>query len=178
MKRLKTVAVVAVVTLLAACTTVPDHLFASSPEILEQRQLQTRRYEGIGEEALVIACANVLQDLGFNLENSEVKLGVITANKQRDATNAGEVVAAVFLAMLGAYMPTSKDQTFRVSLIVRPASSNGKSANDSEFVRVSFQRIVRRSDNSIYVETLKDADLYRDFYDRVSKSIFLEAQKI
>ena len=38
---------------------------------MKQRQLETRRYDGIQEASLIAASANVLQDLGFNLENSE-----------------------------------------------------------------------------------------------------------
>ena len=76
-------------------------------------------------------------------------------------------------------MAISKDQTIRVSLVVRPVNdSNGKAISDSYFVRVTFQRLVRRTDNSVMAETLRDSELYQDFYERVSKSVFLEAQKI
>ncbi len=128
----------------------------------------------------MVASANTLQDLGFNLENSETKLGVITATKQRDATDAGEVATSILLAVfVGTRMAISKDQTIRVALVVRPVNdSHGKAMSDSHFVRVTFQRIVRRSDNSIYTETLREPELFQDFYERVSKSVFLEAQKI
>ena len=166
--------------LLSGCVNVPQNAFVVTPELLKQRQLETRRYDGIQEASLIAASANVLQDLGFNLENSETKLGVLTANKQRDAMNAGEVTAAVFVALLGGgSMAISKDQTIRVSLVVRPVNdSNGKAISDSYFVRVTFQRLVRRTDNSVMAETLRDSELYQDFYERVSKSVFLEAQKI
>ena len=166
--------------ILTGCVTIPPNTFVTTPELLKQRQLETRRYDGIKESDLMSASANVLQDLGFNLENSETKLGVITANKQRDATNGYEVAGAVVIALLGGgATPISKDQTIRVSLVVRPVNdSNGKPIPDSDFVRVSFQRVVRRTDNSEYAETLKDVQLYQDFYERVSKSVFIEAQKI
>lgn len=151
-----------------------------TPELLKQRQIETRRYDGIKEPDLLAACSNVLQDLGFNLENSETKLGVLTASKQRDARNAGEITMVIILAMFGggpaAY---SKDQTIRVSLVIRPVTdSNGKAMENSHFVRVTFQRIVRKSDNSTYAQTLSDDKLFQEFYERVSKSVFLEAQKI
>jgi hypothetical protein len=63
--------------------------------------------------------------------------------------------------------------------VVRPVNdSNGKAIDNSHLVRVTFQRIVRRTDNSEYAETLRDAQLYQDFYERLSKSAFIEAQKI
>lgn len=165
---------------LAGCVTIPPDIFVVTPELLRQRQLETRRYDGIKEADLITACANVLQDLGFNLENSETKLGVITASKQRDATQGGEVAVAIIVALLGGgSVAISKDQTIRASLVVRPVNdSNGKAMSDSHFVRVTFQRLVRRTDNSTFAQTLRESQLYQDFYERVSKSVFLEAHKI
>ena len=165
---------------LIGCVTIPPNTFVTTPELLQQRQLETRRYDGIKEADLISASANVLQDLGFNLENSETKLGVLTASKQRDATNGVEIAGAVVAAvLLGVSTPVSKDQTIRVTLVVRPVNdSNGKAMADSNFVRVTFQRIVRLTDNSERAETLRDTQLYQDFYERVSKSVFIEAQKI
>jgi len=166
--------------LLAGCAEPPKNVFVVTPELLKERQVETRRYDGIKEEDLLVACSNVLQDLGFNLENSETKLGVLTANKQRDATNASEVAMAVFLALLsGKPVPYSKDQTIRVSLVIRPViDSNNKPMANSELVRVTFQRVVRMTDNSTRIETLNDEKLFQDFYERVSKAVFLEAQKV
>lgn len=165
--------------LLTGCEVLPDDTFIVTTELLKQRVIETRRYEGIKEPDLLSACANVLQDLGYNLENSETKLGVITASKQRDATNAGEVAAMIIVALLGGgATPISKDQTIRVALVARPITEDGKILENKHFVRVTFQRIVRRTDNSVYVETLKDPKLYEEFFEKVSKSVFLEAQKI
>jgi hypothetical protein len=114
------------------------------------------------------------------LENSESKLGVLTAVKRRDATQPGEVIFAIIIsALAGSPMPYSKDQTIRVSLVVRPANDgSGNALPDSHFVRVTFQRLVRRTDNSVYAETLREPKLYEGFYYRLSKSVFIEAQKI
>ncbi len=172
--------ILAVMILIIGCATVPPHVFLVTPEMLAQRQLETRRYDGVKETDLLSACANVLQDLGFQLENSEPKLGVITVTKQRDATNTGEIITSFILTMLsGAPVPYSKDQSIRVALVVRPViDSNGNSMLDNHYVRVTFQRKVRRSDHSIYVETLRDPQLYEGFYEKLSKSVFIEAQKI
>ena len=200
---------------LAGCAAMPPDAFKVSPEMLAQRQIESRRFVGIAEEEVLVASSNVLQDMGFNLENSEVKLGVLTANKQRDASNAGEVVGAVIMAVLfrGA-APVSKSQSIRVSLVVQPAGKEsaiaqsyaGASAPTAEqaidkavaaeppktakqvsdainapgayIVRATFQRIVTRTDNSIYVESIKDPEIYQEFFDKLSKSIFIEAQKV
>lgn len=186
---------------------IPEGAFDVSPDMMAQRQVESRKFTGISEEEILIASSNVLQDMGFNLENSEVKLGVLTANKQREATNAGEIAGAIIMAALfRVQMPTSKDQTIRVALVIKPAPSEsvigtlysgasnapatmavktkGKKAEpvaaapESYVVRVTFQRIVRRTDNSTYAETMKDPELYQEFFDKLSKSVFIEAQKI
>jgi hypothetical protein len=93
---------VTVAALLSGCVaTLPPKAFLVSPEQLARREIETRRYAGVKEESLLVASSNVLQDLGYNLDNSEVKLGVITASKQRDATDGGEVVGAIIIALLG-----------------------------------------------------------------------------
>jgi hypothetical protein len=202
--------------LAAGCVaTIPPDAFTVSDEMLGERQLQSRRFNGVTEQETLIASSNVLQDMGFNLENSEVSLGVLTANKQRDATSAGEIVGAVILALLfGVAKPVSKSQSIRVSLVIQPAGSDsviapsyagsssaspvkamqaaiGKLPESQQkatveamqkpgnyVVRVTFQRIVTRTDNSVYVETLKDADIYQDFFEKLSKSVFIEAQQV
>ncbi len=172
--------ILAVTILLAACTSLPPHAFLVTPEMLAQRQLETRRYDGIREEDLLSACSNVLQDLGFQLESSEPRLGVITVSKQRNAKQTGEIIVSFVVAMLsGKATPYSKDQSIRAALVVRPANdSNGNPLPDRHHVRITFQRLVRRTDNSTYVETLRDPKLYEGFYERLSKSVFIEAQKI
>lgn len=178
---MKKLSVLLISFLMVGCAqTAPKDLFVGTPQLLKQRQVETRRYDGILEMELVIACANVLQDLGFNLENSETKLGVITASKERDASHGGEIAAAVVLSLLsGVAVPFSKDQTIRVALVVRPIiDSKDKPMAESHFVRITFQRIVRKSDNSVHYETLTDPVLFKDFFEKVSKSVFLEAQKI
>jgi hypothetical protein len=177
---MKRVAACSCLAIAAGCASLPPDTFVLSPQLLRQRQIETRKYAGIEERELLLACSNVLQDLGFNLENSEARLGVLTASKQRDAIDAKEVALAVAVALLGGgAMAISKDQTIRVSLVVRPVRlADGSSAARDHFVRVTFQRIVRRTDNSIYARGLSDPDLFRLFFERVSQSVFLEAQDI
>ena len=178
--KVKSLSTLLITLLLTGCVAIPPDIFVATPQLLQQRQIETRRYDGIIEADLITAGANVLQDLGFNLENSETKLGVITASKERDAIQGGEIAAAIVFAVLtGAVMPTSRDQTIRVALVIRPViDSNGNAMTDKYFVRATFQRLVRRTDNSVFGETLSDPQLYQDFFQKVSKSIFLEAQKI
>lgn len=160
----------------AGCVTMPENLFVTSPKSLERRQIEARKFTGIEEVNLVSAVGAVIQDLGFTLEGSETKLGLIVAQKDRDAAQAGEVVAAVLIALLGGGQTAiSRDQKIRVSVVVLPTADK---ARNSWQVRATFQRIVTRTDNTQFAETLQDPKLHTEFFDKLSKAVFLEAQQI
>lgn len=160
----------------AGCQTIPKDALSLSPESLAQRQMQTRKYETKDEAKILSACAGLLQDLGFSLDESETKLGVITSSKMRSAVNAGQQVGMVFLALLGGgIMPTDKEQKMRASVITQPVGEHGEYIA----VRVTFQRIVWNTQGRVTVsESLIDPKIYQEFFDKLSKSIFLEAQEI
>ena len=169
------------VLLFAGCTIEPPKdLFVSTPQMLEQRQLESRRYDGLNKEEILSASAAVLQDMGYTMNESETKLGIITASKARDASSAGEIAVAVAMAILfGATMPTSQSQTITISLVVRPIfDAQGNPVEKSHNVRITFQQIVHMSDGTIRAEILKDPELFVGFHDKLSKAVFLEAQKL
>ncbi|MDV2496606.1 MAG: hypothetical protein RX316_10435 [bacterium] len=162
--------------IIIGCQRIPKDALSLSPESLAQRQMQTRKYETKDEAKILVACASLLQDMGFNLDESETKLGVITSSKMRSAVNAGQQVAAVTLALLGGgYMPTDKEQKMRASVVTRPVGEKGEYIA----VRVTFQRIVWNTLGQVTAsESLTDPKIYQEFFDKLSKSIFLEAQEI
>ena len=162
--------------IIAGCQTIPKDALSLSPESLAQRQLQTRKYETIDEAKILSACVSLLQDMGFNLDESETNLGVITSSKMRSAVNPAQQVAMVMVAILGGgYMPTDKVQKMRASVVTRPVGEKGEYIA----VRVTFQRIVWNTQNQVTAsESLTDPKIYQEFFDKLSKSIFLEAQEI
>lgn len=165
--------------LLAGCAQVPKDAFRLSETALEQRQIETRHFEDVEEESLLSASAGVIQDMGFQMEEAETELGVLIASKERDATSAGQVVANVLLALFaGTTQPMDKDQTIRVAIVSKSLYDGSKKVDDAFAVRATFQRVVRRTDGSKYVETLKDEELYQGFFSQLSKSVFIEGQKI
>ena len=159
---------------LIGCQTIPKDALTLSPESLKERQLQTRKYETTDESTILSACAALLQDMGLNFDESETELGVLVASKMRSAVSAGQQVAAVVVALLvGSTMPTDKEQQMRASIVTRPVGENHIT------VRVTFQRIVWNTQGQVSVrEGLTDPEIYQEFFDKLSKSIFLEAHAI
>ena len=160
---------------LTSCVTIPEDTFLITKAQLEQRQLETRLYDGINEKDLIIASSNVLQDIGFTLENSEIELGVLTGSKEREAGSTGEAAVVVIVAILAGTNPEYRDsQKIRVTLVVRPS----KASEESNYCRVTFQRIIIMNTGRKRYETLRSPELYVEFFDGLSKSVFLKSQKI
>ena len=160
----------------------PPDCLKLSPDSLEKRKLQSRQYETTDEKKIISASAGVLQDLGFTLDDSETKLGFVMGSKDRNAVDAGQVTLATTAVVLAAFAGTysnayefiDKEQKIRASIIVQPSQDNQKT-----MVRATFQRLVwNMGGNLSRVETLKEPELYQGFFEKLSKSVFLEEQKI
>jgi hypothetical protein len=154
----------------------PEDALQLPPDSLKIRQLQTRTFDTDDEKKILSASAAVLQDLGFNISESESKLGLIVASKQRTAVEGGQVAGVILLALLTRQVHHyDKAQTIRVCLVTRPVGEKSKSIA----VRVTFQRVVVNTANRVTKnEAVIDEDIYREFFEKLSQSVFLEAHKI
>lgn len=161
--------------LVTGCQTIPKDALTLNPKSLAERQMQTRKYETKDEGKILSACAGLLQDMGFNLDESETKLGFITSSKMRSAKDAGQIVGAILIALLGGNMPVDKEQKMRASVVTRPVGERGEYIA----VRVTFQRIVWNTQGQVTkAESLIDPAIYQEFFDKLSKAIFLEEHEI
>jgi starvation-inducible outer membrane lipoprotein len=168
------------VLVLSGCATIPKEALQLSPESLKLRQLQTRRYD-TDEKTLLTSSALLLQDLGFNIQESSTELGVITCSKDREAISTSQIIGAIALAVLtGVVAPVDKAQLIRASVVTHPVRIDlaDKSKNQTA-VRVTFQRIVINTQNQISrQECIVEEQIYQEFFDKLSKSLFLEAHDI
>ena len=167
---------------LTACkaNTVEDQTAALtlSSEDLALRQANSRRFDTSDEAMMQSACAAVLQDLGFTLEETSTETGLLVASKDRDAVEAQQVAAQIFLAAIiaasgGKADPVwEKNQKIRISIATRLV-------NDSVVVRATVQRVIWNTKNQLSrIETIADPQIYRQFFDKLSHAVFLEAHKI
>ena len=151
-----------------------DALLLKEPTT-EIRARQSRKYETTDEKAVLIASNQLLQDLGFNLEDSSREVGLLVASKDRTAVDAGQVAGQFMTAIVfGVRVPIDKDQRIRASVVTAP-SSDGRGI----VVRVTFQRLIWNDLGALSrVERLDDPELYQEFYTKLSKALFLEAQEV
>jgi hypothetical protein len=161
---------------LAGCVSIPPDAFKLSQSSLEIRKMQTRKFETKDEVELLSAGAAQLQDMGYLIDETEKNVGLLVASKDADATDGGQVAAMITVAILtGAAPPIDKTQKIRVCFVTIPSRTHP----GSYLARITFQRIVWNDRGRIArVETIQDPEIYQDFFSRLSKSVFLEANQI
>jgi len=162
-----------VIMMISGCVSY-DHYYKLDEQYLARRQLETRLYETQDEEALLLASAQVLQDLGFTLDESETKLGLITAIKDREAGSVGQKIGMAFLAAL-----TGTPYVFDVSQKISVTLVSTKAQNKKGYnIRIEFARVIWNNMNQARTEKIQDEEIYRDFFDKLSQSVFLTANNI
>jgi len=162
--------------LLSGCQTpVPPEALAPKQQTMEMRRMQSRRFDAGDEKKILAASAGLLQDLGFNIEETSSELGLLVASKDRSAVETGQVITSVVVALLtGAATPYDKDQRFRASITTQ-VSEDKKSV----IVRVTFQRTVWNNQKQITRnEALSKPEQYQEFFQKLSKAVFLEANDL
>lgn len=182
----------------AACApkTTPIDLFTLSPESTAHKALQTRQFETPGSDVLLAASAAVLQDLGFQITETDRALGFLRAAKERSAREYGQEITRQLIALLTAaasgigqtnavvIQPVDLHQQICASLVAQPLQQD----DERQQVRIVFYRLVWKGDGQNgnqriapgeqKMEMLRDAELYQQFYAALSKAVFLEAHKI
>ncbi len=150
-------------------STLPKKALQWNETTFQERQLQSRYYDTTEDFELLIACVQLLQDLGFELEEAEEDLGLIVGGKTRSARDGGQEVArAMYVMLTWKTYATDELQRNRASIVVSPAGS------DRLKVRVTFQRSIYDEDGRVTkLEPIKDPLLYQRFFSELDKSIFL-----
>lgn len=159
---------------LGGCQSDPDwankaalKIGAPRPDAIEIRARQTASFSVTSEERLLVEATQVLQDLGFTVEESAPRYGVLAGSKERDATETGQVVvqvaATIGLRLLGVhYDPVwDTDQIIRATLTTRPAGAQEAT------LRISFERIVTNNKGFSRVEELTAPEFSSGFFDKV-----------
>jgi hypothetical protein len=147
-----------------------------TPDSMALRQMQTRVYETKDTKKILDACVGLLQDNGFTVNEISPALGTLLGTKAREAIEAGQVAAKIAVAIIFGVIPTTDvAQEMAASIVVSDADSNDKASK----VRVNFSRVVWNDNNAVSkAERLEEPEMYQAFFEQLSKSLFLEEQKI
>ncbi len=182
----------AISSLLIGCVThtQPDELFQLKPESTANRAMQTRLFETNDGAELLSASAAVLQDLGFQVEESVREVGFLRAAKERSAREYGQDFSRFFVFLLSVplvlvqqppiVIPVDLHQKIAATLVIRPVSQEVT----RQEVRVVFYRVVWKGEGTAgnqgippgeqRMEMLRDPIMYQTFFAKLSKAVFLE----
>jgi hypothetical protein len=152
---------------------IPKEALELSPETIVDRQLQTRVFETENERRLLEASAAVLQDLGFTIDESEVKCGVIVCSRDRNVTELYDVGLSILASLFFVDYEYATRQKVLASLITRPLEANRIA------VRITFQHLVWDTQKDLVKnECINEPEIYQEFFYKLSKSVFLTAHEI
>lgn len=180
--------------LLSGCVQGPmpkvESFFETTPKTAQHRALQTRMFDTSDEKELLSASAAVLQDLGFQVEESVKEVGMLRAAKERGAREYGQEIMQSFVFLLGLFgqttilVPVDVHQQINATLVTRRSETDASRFS----VRVLFHRSIWKGDGQSdrqYIppgiqnlEMITDGKIYQQFFAKLSKSLFLEAHKI
>lgn len=162
---------------LVGCGEPPKDAFQASENTLKTRQIQSKKFETVDQSMMLASATAVLQDMGFMINESESKLGLLVGSKARETDNKGQRYAMVALSILagsGSLQGIEKSHNIRVSVATNPDKDNKNTV-----VRVNFQReVFDMEGNLTRRETLHERDIYLGFFDKLSKSVFLQAHDV
>jgi len=174
--------------LLTGCAPEVSQMLTPPEDMLAQRQIQTRQYEFADEEQVLMACTGFLQDMGFQIDEGASRLGVVLGSKMRDANSltpgqrAAVAVAALGLVAGGYTAPLAlllvdkmqaKPVRIEVGIFTRKIGTSG----DQVAVRIIFRETGYKDGRPAPPHIIKDATIYQEAFDRLSKALFLEARE-
>lgn len=177
---------------LMACVpqTQPAEFFQLTAESPAHKAMQTRVFETKDERELLSASAAVLQDLGFQIEESVREVGFLRATKERSAREHGQDISRFLVFLFSSALvlvqqppiviPVDVHQKIAATLITRPLNPE----RTRHEVRVMFYRVIWKGDGSAgqqpippgeqRMEMVRDPVLYQTFFAKLSKAVFLE----
>ncbi|MDR3112256.1 MAG: hypothetical protein LBU55_03685 [Elusimicrobiota bacterium] len=159
---------------LNACVAFHDNLYLLDKNYLQRRSIETRVFSASKEKDILIASAQVLQDMGYTIKESETAIGLITAEKNRQVISTAEKVTInVLSAIAGTDVQYEDVQRFYVTIVT------SKSDKDNVGVRVLFTRKSWDNKGNIFaIEKIDDPKIYKQFFEKLNKSVFLAAHGI
>ena len=176
------------VALLTSCATTPkpESFFQLTPASAKYKALQSRIIETSRDKELLSASASVLQDLGFQIEESVADAGMLRAVKERSAREYSQEIGQGFVFLIGLLarrviiLPVDLHQQIAATLVMHPIENS----TTQFIVRIAFHRTIWQSEGSSTppgqqsMEMIYDAEIYQQFFAKLSKSVFLEIHQI
>jgi hypothetical protein len=167
----------------------PTTLFTLPSDFLARRQMTTRQFDTNDERKILSASAQVIQDMGFTIDESETKLGLITASRRSEIERStGAAIGHFGLSLLGAAPDRDIEQTISITLVTtKNRAGKGFNVRVEMSRRVDYEvqvveqqgtRRVVRTERRVRFERIDHQPTFQDFFNRLGQSLFLEGHNI
>jgi hypothetical protein len=136
---------------------------------LQVREMQTRDIDTSDMKLVIKSMMNVLQDEGFIIKNVVPEAGLLCAEKNVDTEN---IALAILSSSMNRNARWEKQQ-------IREASANISEFGTKTRIRINFQNKILDNEGQLRgVKSVTDPKVYQDFFEKVSKGIFIQEQNI
>jgi hypothetical protein len=167
-----------------------EPLFQLNPTSPTDLLAQSRSFPTADSNAILNASVAVLQDMGYQVKGGDRQLGLLYGDKVADVPRPGPdhdiaeaaLVAVSILAIAlgggqGEIMDLPEQVVQHVYVTLLVVRETGHSAA-SVRVRLSIDRDMVYDQGYILADHTELPLIYQEFFDKLSKSVFLEAEQI
>ena len=138
------------------------------PSPMELRSFQTREYDTTDTKLVMKAMLNVLQDMGFIVNDADAELGLLTASKWTGIEHSKKEVKHA-----------RKDEESLSKSLVLECTANISLFDKQSRVRVNFQKRILDTQGAIMeASPVEDAAFYQTFFSKVDKGVFLQQEGV
>ena len=161
-------------------------LFQQNPTSPADLAVQGRRFHTVDRQLLLDAAAAILQDMGYTLTDTSAQVGSLGATRRAEVEGAGAAhaiaeAALVTLSLLLSVatgedmvtdLPEQVAQLIYLSLLIEPDSAD----TGWTTVRLSIDRDMIYDNGNTIPDHTELPLLYSEFFERLSRAVFLEAE--
>lgn len=161
-------------------------LFQQNPTSPADLAVQSRRFHTVDRQLLLDAAAAILQDMGYTLTDTSAQVGSLGATRRAEVEGAGAAhaiaeAAVVTLSLLLSVatgedmvtdLPEQVAQLIYLSLLIEPDSAD----TGWTTVRLSIDRDMIYDNGNTIPDHTELPLLYSEFFERLSRAVFLEAE--
>lgn len=141
---------------------------ASPMSTLERRSFQTREFDTPDTRIVMKAMINVLQDMGFQIQNADAQLGLLTATKWANIEHTKKEMKRAL-----------KEETVLSKSLVLETTANISEFGTQSRVRANFQeRILDAEGATLAVNQIEDPQFYQTFFAQVDRGVFLQREGV
>ena len=148
----------------------PRHRLDPPPTQLQIREIQSREFDTNDMKLVIKTMMNVLQDDGFIIKNVVSDMGLLCAERHMDIEHKGKIIL---------HKLVDGDNARWDKLQILEASANVSEFGTNTRVRINFQiKVLDNFGCPKEVKLIQDPKVYQQFFEQVSKALFIQELEI